>query len=197
MEEFGILAPIVTGAGQIMAAAIALFAIVSGKSLWAPTVPGLPNYAVRIFGLVAGVGVVTMYLMRQSGVGTSTFSFIAGCFVVVGLLGSILYLFLRMFLCFYCEGDQALYVRGLKLKVPAKKVLGGQLEGPPPQYDLHGQPGPTSQREYFCRSGKNPEFIWEEWSIALAQVLIFAIYGFAMVPLTLALASGSIALGLQ
>jgi hypothetical protein len=196
MNDFGALAPIVFVSGQIMAAAIALFAVVSGRSFWAPAIPGLPQYAIRVFGVITGIGVVIFYKMSRNGTSADVFGTAALWAGAIGVVGALVYLFSRQTLSFTCKGDPTLYVLGLKLKWPAKAVLSGTFDNLPPQYASAKHSPPTSQQEYFCKSGKDADFIWERWSHALAQVLLVAAYGLAMVPLTLALASGSIALGI-
>jgi hypothetical protein len=58
LDKLGPLAPIVTAVGQLLAATVAILVLFSGKSAWAPPTPGLPNFAIRLCGLAAGVGVV-------------------------------------------------------------------------------------------------------------------------------------------
>lgn len=195
MVDFGVLSPIIIVAGQIMAAAIALFAMVSGRSMWAPAIPGLPRYAIRVFGVVVGIGIVFLFLLNRRGVTAETFGTVALWLAGIGAAGALFYLFARLTLCFTCEGDDTLFVLGLKLKENAKKVLAHDFKGLPPQYAIAKKSPPSSQQEYFCKSGKSPDFLWERWSFALAQVLLMSAYGIAMVSLTLALASGSLALG--
>src|SRR5215471_13715996 len=65
LEVLGPLAPVVTGAGQIVAAAISLFLIIAGRGLWAPPAHGLRNFATRVAGIVAGIIVLFLYLMSR------------------------------------------------------------------------------------------------------------------------------------
>jgi outer membrane protein OmpA-like peptidoglycan-associated protein len=194
-DLFGPLAPVVTGAGQILAAGVAIFALIAGKSFWAPPTPDLSNYAVRFCGLVAAIGIVALYVWSKNG--GSAWNFIAVAFIAiaVGIIGAIVYLFLRLLLCFHCEGDAALYARGVWLNKFAKKVLNNDLTGLPPQYQLkNGQVPPTDAYEYFCKSGKIIGFVWTRTSHALALLLLFLGYFTIMVPTVIALASASLAL---
>jgi len=193
LDKLGPLAPIVTGVGQIVAAAISLFLIIAGRGFFAPVTPGLSHYAVRVCGAVSGVGVVALYILSRRGT-PWIFTVYAIYLIAAALIGAVVYLFLRRVLCFRCELDKTLYVRGLVLNQHAKRVLNNDLTGLPPQYDLHGDPPPTSTREYFCRSGKDPEFIWRLWSHALAEVILLVSYFFFIVPLTVGLASAAIAM---
>jgi outer membrane protein OmpA-like peptidoglycan-associated protein len=114
--------------------------------------------------------------------------------VLSGLFAAIVYLVARLSLCFQCEQDPAVYVRGLRLAPNARRVLNNDLVGLPQPYDLRGQAPPANAAEYFCKSGKTPEFIWLRMSHVFAVVLLFLSYFFAMVPITVGLAGAAIAL---
>lgn len=193
LDQLGPLAPMVTGTGQIITAAVSIFLIFTGKGFWAPNTPGLRAYAARIAGVIAGVGLVVLYVWSKNVPGPN-FTLYAIYLVAIGLVGALIYLFLRLTLCFHCECDKALYVRGFALNASAKRVLIGDLDNLPPQYDLHGQPPPKNTKEYFCKSGKDPEHVWQQWSHALAQVFLLVSYLFVLVPMTMGLACASIAL---
>lgn len=192
MENLGPLGGLVAGAGFVVSAAIALIALVTARSPWAPEVPGLKNYAVRIYGVVIGAAVVGLFvdsLATAPNVRHVTFTIISsGTGVAFGLV----YLFLHQLLIFHCEGDRQHVVKGLVLRPNAKLVLGGELNLPAPYGPISSTP--ESATQYYCRSGRSSDFIWEPWSVALARLILVACYGLAMVPLTLALASSSIAM---
>lgn len=193
--ELGPLAPLVELAGPVIAAGIALVALVTGRGVWSPNVPGLAHYAVRVFGVLVGAGTVYLYVKSLTGTDAARFATLALYAAAIGAGFALLYAFARLSLGFHCQGDPALHVVGLRLKPPARAVLEGRLAGLPAQYQPQsGDPLPSSPQEYFCKSGKDPDFLWARWSWALPTVLLVAAYGLAMVPLALALASGSLAL---
>jgi outer membrane protein OmpA-like peptidoglycan-associated protein len=191
----GPLAPVVTGAGQIVAAAIAIFFFITGRGFFAPPTPGLRDYPTRITGVVAGVLIAALFVVTRRPPPFDILA-VALAFAAAGLIGAIVYLFLYLVLSFRCEGDATLFVRGLSLTPEARQVLEGNFAGLPPVYAPPRMTRPANAKEYFCRSGKDPDFIWKPWSHALAQVILFITYFLAIMPLTLALASGSIALTL-
>lgn len=191
MEDLGALKPLVTVASQIVSAGIVLVAVISDKVIWAPPSAGLRNYT-RILGAIAGIGMTILYVLSKSDVNSAIFTIIAGIAAVIGLIGASLYLKLRSELCFTCREDPTLYVAGRRLKTQAQRVLNGEINLPPPYGPL--LQAPASQQEYFCNSGKDPNFVWEEGSQAVAVRSLFTAYGLVMIPLTLALASASIAL---
>jgi len=197
MSQLGPLEPIVVAGGQLVAAGLALIALVSGKNPWSPVVPGLKNYAVRVYGAAAGVGLVYLFLASKERPPTfpfATFSMFAGG---IGVVGAIFYLAARMLLCFQCTGDKAWYVRGLRLQRNALAVLEGRIDGLPEQYAKAGRPPPTNEQEYFCKSGKDPEFDWTRTSWVASYLILVVSYGILILPLTLAIAGSSIALGLK
>jgi outer membrane protein OmpA-like peptidoglycan-associated protein len=194
VQELGDLGPYISVAGQIAAAGLALVSIVVGKGAWAPPKTlGLSNYANRIVGLVSGVGLIVLYVQNRSVLDAPQFARVAAWLVIGGLIGGAVYLLLRVLLCFKCTDDPTTYVKGLRLKEPARRVLAGQREGLPDQYAKIPEPGPANDTDFFCGSGKDHTFVWKESSHATAQVLLFFGYALAIVPLTLALASGSMA----
>jgi outer membrane protein OmpA-like peptidoglycan-associated protein len=193
-DFFGPLAPIVTGAGQILAAGVALVALIGGKSFWAPPTPGLSNFGVRICGLAGAVGVVALYVWSKNGGNAWDFIFVSFVAVCAGVVGAVLYLILRTTLFFRCDGDDALYIKGLWLKKYARRVLTKKLDGLPEQYELqHGDPPPTDSALYFCRSGKRDDFVWSPLSKAFSLAFLFLTYFLMIVPLEITLASASLA----
>jgi outer membrane protein OmpA-like peptidoglycan-associated protein len=193
IDLLGPLAPVVTGAGQIVAASILIFIFITGRGFFAPPTPTLRNYPTRVSSVVAGVFVAGLYVMTR---GTPRFDVLTVAIISVaaGLGFAIIYLFLYLALSFRCPGAPTVYVRGLALVPAAKQVLKGQFGGLPSQYAPPGMPRPANAKDYFCGSGKDPEFIWKPWSHSLSQVILFVSYFLMIVPLTVALASSSIAL---
>ncbi len=194
-QSYGALAPIVLYAGQIVAAAFALYALVAGRNPWSPNMPGLPNYAVRLFGTLSGIGIVALFVASKQNPPPLNFSIFALCAGAGGFVVAVIYGFLRAFLCFTCNGDKTNYVRGFQLDPRAQAVLQGKLDGLPDQYRLIAQPLPVRDTEFFCKSGKDPIHIWTRWSHSASVTILLLCYGLTMVPLIVALASGSIALG--
>jgi outer membrane protein OmpA-like peptidoglycan-associated protein len=207
-DAFGPWAPTVTTIGQTMAAGIAILAIFAGKSFWAPPTPTLSNYPVRISGIVAMVGVAALFVWSKNGGTAYNFLTTAVIAIVVGILGSITYLGFRQLLCFRCQNDRELYIRGFRLDRLARRVLDLRLlpadqlcdanNALPQQRKLAANENglitvPQSASSYFCRSGKEADFIWTLGSLVMAQVLLFVIYLFVMVPLTVAIAGVSVA----
>lgn len=190
----GPMAPVVTAAGQIVAAAISLFLIIAGRGLWAPpAIHGLPNFAARVSGVVAGLIVVGLFLISRRDPGFD-FLEVALYLAAISVATTMVYLLLYLMLTFTCKGDKMRYVRGFVLKTEAKDQLNGNIAGLQPPYKVPGSFRPSNVKDYFCNSGKDPDFIWTELSHAFAQVILMFCYFMAIVPLTGALASGSLAL---
>jgi outer membrane protein OmpA-like peptidoglycan-associated protein len=55
-------------------------------------------------------------------------------------------------------------------------------------------PLPVSRAEFFCKSGKDPDFIWPRLSHVAAGIVLFVFYGAMLVPLSLAIASAAMGL---
>jgi outer membrane protein OmpA-like peptidoglycan-associated protein len=190
--DFG---PIVELTGQIVSAGIALGAFVTGKKFpWAPKADGLPQYSARIFGVVNGIGLAYLWHRSKELLDAPDFSTWALYLLGLGVFGAVSYLICSSGLTISCEADAKQYVGGLWLRWESRRVLKGRLDGLPEKYAKIHQPGPASAAEYFCKSGKDPDFIWPRWSHVAAQVLLFLFYGVMLTPLSLAITSAAMGL---
>ena len=186
-DLLGPFAPIVTSASQAIAAAIALLLLAFGKTLWAPPA-ALENFAARLTGILAALGVAAIYVWSKNGGNALHFLGVAMVMIIIGGTGAILYQQRRQKLCIACDDDPAIYVRGDELNPYAAQVLAGNLAGLPPQYVPKGPP-PTDVDDYFCNSGKKSQFIWTKASVDKAtNGLVRAYLAFA-VPLIIGLAA--------
>jgi flagellar motor protein MotB len=192
LDSLGPLAPMVTAGGQIIMAAIALIALASGWSFWAPP-SDLRNFPVRMAGLVAGVGMVALYVWSKNEGTPIGFLLVAGVAIIVGAIAGMAYFYRWISLSFKCEGDPARYVKGLQLTTIAAKVLSGDTTGVPPAYIPVGDL-PTNEQDYFCRCGKDVNRIWLQDSHVRAQMRLVMSYVIFMVPIVIGLASAAIAL---
>ncbi|MEH2521988.1 outer membrane protein OmpA-like peptidoglycan-associated protein [Bradyrhizobium sp. AZCC 1610] len=193
LDSLGPLAPMVTAGGQILMAAIAFIALASGWSFWAPPTE-LRNYPVRMAGLIAGVGLVALYVWSKNEGTPIDFLLVAGVAIIIGAIAGTVYFYRWTSLSFKCEDDPARYVRGLQLTENASKVLAGNIKDVPSDYISIGESRPTNERDYFCRSGKVSDRIWEHESHVRAQMRLVTSYVIFMVPIVIGLASAGIAL---
>jgi photosystem I P700 chlorophyll a apoprotein A2 len=106
----------------------------------------------------------------------------------------VIYLICWSGLTIRCEADPKQYVGGLWLRWQARRVLKDRLDGLPEQYAKIHPPVPVNAAEFFCKSGKDPDFIWPRLSHVAAQVLLFLSYGVMLMPLSLAIASAAMGL---
>ena len=195
LGDSGEFKPIVELAGQIVSAGIALGAIVTGKKfLWAPKADGLPQYAGQIFGVVNGIGLVYLWHRSKELLDAPDFWTLALCLLGLGMVGAGIYLICWRALTIRCVEDPKEYVGGLWLKREARSVLENRLDDLPEQYTKIQRPLPVNAAEYFCRSGKDRDFIWPRLSQVAAEVLLFLFYGVMLIPLSLAIASAAIGL---
>ena len=189
-DQLGPLAPLVTGISWVVTGGLAAFMFVLGKSFGAPPpilgFPGFSTYAARIFGTAAGVGLVILYVWSKSGATALSFTIIAMWSIVIGFTGLIVYLILYSALFFRCEQDPDLYIKGLRLQPEAKRVLNKKddLAGLDKERAKVFEDGarPKSAGNYFCRSGKDFDFIWGPGSQGLSVVLLYFVYFFMIVP---------------
>lgn len=181
--------------GMAVSGAIALGTFVAGKRpKWAPKADGLPHYAARIFAVVNGVGLFYLWHRNKGLLDAPDFSTLALYLLVVGVIGAGIYLICWSGLTIRCESDPKQYVGGLWLRWQARRVLKGRLDGLPEQYANIHSPLPVTAADFFCKSGKAPDFIWPRLSRGAAQVLLFLFYGVMLVPLSLAIASAAMGL---
>jgi flagellar motor protein MotB len=184
--------------GEIVSAGVALGVTITGKKgkkyLWAPEADGLPQYATRVCGVANGIGLAYLVHRSQDLLTAPDFTILAIWLGCIGGGAAIIYLICWSNFTVRCEGDPKQYVAGLWLRREARQVLKGKLRGLPDQYAKIHSPLPVNTAEFFCKSGKDPDFVWPRSSHVTAQVLLFAFYGFMLVPLSLAVASVSLGL---
>lgn len=192
LGTFGPLAPVVTGVGEIMAAAIAVILVFGGRGFFAPPMPEMPQLPARLAGAATGLSMVGLYIWARVDPSAAILLW-AARLIALGILGAFVYTLLRLSLTFRCPHDKTLQVKGLWRTRNAKKRMRGEPTGNP-IYDVPGQVPPLNTREYFCGSRSSPYLVWPQPSRAAAQVLLMASFLVFIVPLTVSLASASIAL---
>ncbi len=191
MADYGLLKSWVDAAGALVNAGLALAAFVSGGSKIEPPIEARAFY-VRIIAILCGVGAGLFWWQGRGQFDTHTLIQIAigslTVFVAVGLAYIVAYLVL----CLKCRDDAERYLVGLKLKLPAKQVLAGNKSLPPPYGPMSVTP--TSRKDYFCNSGKDPNFLWEEWSVVLATILMCVLYAVVIFVGSMSLTAGGMVL---
>src|SRR5262249_20884273 len=147
LDSLGLIAPLLTAVGQIIIAAIAFIALASGWSFWAPPTERR-HFAVRMAGLVACVGLVTLYVWSKNDDAPTGFLLVAGVAIIIGAIAGTVYRHHWASLSFKCEGDPKRYVKGLQLTENARKVLEGNIDNVPREFIPEGNL-PTDEQEYF------------------------------------------------
>jgi outer membrane protein OmpA-like peptidoglycan-associated protein len=187
MADYGILKPIVEGAGAIVNVGIALAGLVRGKVGFDPPVAGC-GAVVRILSVLCGVIAGLLWALGRSQFDTRTFEWIAGGSAISTLAALIAYTAAWLALCFTCHDDRKTrYLRGLCLKRPARAVLRGDLNQPAPYGPVNVRPANT--RIYFCSAGRDPSFLWEDWSLTVAGIIIVALFAWLLLSASIALTS--------
>lgn len=193
MPNAGPLTLLVENAGAVMNGGLALAALVTGKVPFDPPIPLRPLF-VRIVALCCGVAGAIVWWLSRTHVDTDDLQYLAGGSLITALVLMLAYLFAYMTLCYRCPDDARRYLVGLVLKTEAKRVLAGGHPG-----DRYGggpitPPTPSSKRDYFCNSGKDPYFLWKAWSIPAAAVLLCLLYAMLLLAGAIALSASTSAL---
>jgi len=189
LDGLGPLAPMVTAAAQILTAALALGALAFGKSFWAPPT-GLSFFAVRVGGLLAGIGLVGLYVWSVNGGTPLAFLMVGFGGILTGAVAALVYYYWWSLLCFKCPGRKTVYVKGLVLTENAQNVLAGKGEG---VFKPIGPP-PSTAIQYFCGTNTVADPVWTPESHVHAEMRLVTRYLFFMVPMLVGLASASFAL---
>ena len=187
----GPLAPVITGAGQIIAASLSLFMLLWGRGFFAPPTDRLPGFAARLAGAIGGVGVVIMYFWTQRDPEADVIR-LAAYLATGGLVAAVLYFLVRSGLTFRCQAqNDVTHTRGFWLVKNAKMRLAGQNTGDP-LYD--GAPKPSDVETYICGTHSKPNLVFSPWSRGVAQVFLLIAFLAFSVPITLAVSGASLAL---
>ena len=200
LEKLGPFGDHVKLVGQGLTAAAALLALVFGQSSWAPPTPAMPKLPVIGTAVVVAAGLFV--INSQSGKATGDVDLWRWCFALLaaGLVSLLAYFLLKSQLCFSCEYDpDTVHVAGLRLKRQARSALRGEAAGLTGQYVLHPRADgtldiPAGPKDYFCRTDRAPNFVWQEWSVLLARAILVLAFWLALPLLPLGLYAGSVAL---
>jgi outer membrane protein OmpA-like peptidoglycan-associated protein len=197
VEWFGPLAGTVTTATQIFAAVLALLLVGAGRRLWAPPGDALSDFAPRIAGLVAVVGVVFLFIANRDAESTVSFLRVAIWAAAILVVSAIAYFVCHQFLTFRCEEDKTVYVRGFRVQRDARRVLDND-QGPPPLPKVRtitGEERPIDACDYFCKADRSkPEFIWTRGSHVAAQLVLTLLYIPLAISIIILLAASAFAL---
>jgi hypothetical protein len=200
LEKLGPFGDHVKLVGQGLTAAAALLALVFGQSSWAPPTPAMPK--LPVIGTVVVVAAGLFVINSQTGKATGDVDLWRWCFVLLagGLASLLVYFVLKSQLCFSCDYDpDTVHVAGLWLKRQARFGLRGQADRLTGQYVLHRHPDgtpdiPAGTKDYFCRTDRAPNFIWQQWSVWASSIILVLAFWLALPLLPLALYAGSAAL---
>jgi outer membrane protein OmpA-like peptidoglycan-associated protein len=197
LEKLGSYGDWVSWIGQAIAAGLAVLMLAVGR--WAPPVPAMPSLPAR--GLAIIVAVCLLLMRPLTSKVTATVNLWQWCFILLGagLALSLVYLVVKSVFTFSCDGDPTIRVVGFWLKQQARYVLQGQVAKLKPPYILHRLPSgeldiPPNTKDFFCRSAKAPDFVWQEWSVHVTRAFLVLVFWLAMAPWPLALFAGSAAL---
>lgn len=194
LHRMGPLSDLVTYAGMGVTAGWAILSLI-GVLIFAPPIEKADGTMLaRVLGVLAAVMLTGLYWWNGLGAEGPNLIPYALATAVVALLLFFAYLYLRKRLVVTCEGDPDKYLGGFTLLEDAKSVLAGNFTGLPAQRQIPiGQP-PTSVREYFCNSGRDPDFIWTDASQRRAWWCLVVVYALFALTLVGALAAAALEL---
>ena len=188
------LSELADNAGQLVSFGGSLIMLAFGKAFWVPEVVGDRKIVIRLFGILSAVGIAFLYVQSQVVIDAPRFSFLSLILGVVGCIAGFLFIWERLGLCFRCDDDDNIYIKGLILNREAKKLLAGDREGLSKERADIGEETPNNPVQYFCDSSKDPKFIWTHRSHVAANLLLILTAGIMVVTICLALFSGAVAI---
>jgi flagellar motor protein MotB len=192
MADYGVLKPLVESAGVIVNIGLAIAGFFFGKAGFDPPVPARKTI-VRMLSILCGVIAALLWKFGRGQFDTLTFETIAIGAVIASLVALVAYLVAFFALCLTCEDDLGTqYLKGLRLGPQARAVLAGDLNQLPPYGPL--TVAPTDIRAYFCNSGRKPGFLWQPWSIRVAEILIVLLFATLLIAGSTALSAGGMVL---
>jgi len=199
LEKLGSFGSGVSLTGQALAAALALLAIVFGRSRWAPSTPSLPGVATIGLAVILAAGLLVVLAIRDSTTATVNLWLWSFVLLATGLVFLLIYYVFKSRSYFSCPGSPDVYIKGLKLLKQARYVLKGDVAKLRPPYVLHKRPDgsldiPIDSEDFFCRTSKGPGFVWSRRSVVATEVVLIVLFWLALAPLPLALFTASTAL---
>lgn len=181
--EYGPLANIVSLAGCIMAAAVAIGLAWNRGAKWQPPEEELPGSTTRVSALLCGVAIVILYTIGSKELGRPGLAKVAGWSVGIAVFALCSTIFLNTVYSFTSK-DQTRILGGFQLTSEAKKVI--QTRRNPP----------TVQRMYET-GGYVADLVWTRWSRGLVRVLSAVTYLSLQAFGSIGLAASAILLGLN
>jgi hypothetical protein len=196
LEALGPIASVVKLGTQIFFGAVILLALYFGRSRWDPPTPRIPTLPTRGLAIIVAFGLSLIYFASGTTDNVNLWPWSWGLFVVGLVLTVGVYYPLNSNLCFDCEGDPTVYVKGFWLHKQARFMMRGEmekLEGPYKPADEAVQRTRTT-KEYFCQTDKRGDFVWRDWSVIICRVVLVVTYWAAVTPLVLSLAAAATSL---
>ncbi len=199
LEKLGPWGSGVSLTGQVIAAALALLAIVFGRSRWAPSTPSLPGVATIGLTVILAAGLLVVLAIRDSTTATVNLWLWSFILLAAGLIFLLIYYAFKSRSYFSCSGSPDVYIKGIWLLKQARYVLKGEVSKLVPPYVLHRRADgsldiPIDSEDYFCRTARGPGFVWSGRSVIATQVLLIMLFWLALAPLPLALFTAATAL---
>jgi len=197
LEKLGPFGHGVALTGQAVAAAFALLAFSYGRSRWTPATPKMPNLAGIGLAITLAAGLLLILGVSGKAAGSvNLWLWFFGLFAV-GLFFVLVFFAFKAYFYFSCLDDgPEVHIAGLWLKKQARYVLKGEVDKLTGEYILHKRLDgtldiPNGAKDYFCRTQKNADFVWSEWSVIATQILATVLFwlGLTLLPLSLFAAS--------
>jgi OmpA family len=196
LEKLGASGNKVALVGQVMTAGLFLLMFTVGR--WAPPTPAMSSLANRGLAFIVGAGVLVILSLDGKPTATANLWWWCLFLLAAGVVLPLVYFLAKSRLTFTCPGDSTTYVVGFWLKQQARYVLQGKIAKLTPPYILHYLPNgtldiPPNSTNFFCRSAKGPDFVWQEWSVDLVRLFLVLVFWLAMASWPLALFAGATA----
>jgi len=192
LTDYGVLKPLIESAGVIVNVGLAMAGFLFGKAGFDPPVPARKKI-VRMLSILCGIIAGLLWKFGHGQFDTLTFETIAIGALIASLVALVAYVIAFFALCLTCEDDPSTrYLIGLRLRPQARAVLAGDRNQPPPYGPLPVTP--TDNRAYFCNSGRRPAFLWQDWSIRAAEILMVLLFATLLVASSIALSAGGMVL---
>jgi flagellar motor protein MotB len=192
MTDYGVLKPLVESAGVIVNVGLAIAGLLFGKAGFDPPVPARRTI-VRMLSILCGVVAALLWKFGRGQFDTLTFETIAIGAAIALFVALVAYVIAFFALCLTCEDDpDTQYLIGLRLRRQARAVLAGDRNQPTPYGPLSVTP--TDNRAYFCNPGREPEFLWQPWSIRAAEVLMVLLFAILLIAGSITLSAGAMVL---
>lgn len=189
VSNYGVLRPVVSGAGSIIAAGAAIALTWRGRAKWEPSEEDVKEGPQRVGGLVAAIFIAILWFENKGSPKSHLLIFVAIIGAAICVVTLLVYSFLIAMKTFTLK-------RVVNGAVKEQKIIGGFKRTANTKTELKKH-GNLTMQDLFAGTAYDADKVWTPRSRAVAKVIFVACYLVLTVSGTVALAGAAMLISLS